>query len=315
MLAGPVKQHYSRKEAARLLGISEQQLKRWEKQELVPRLDEYAFSDLIALRSLQKLRQNRISPARIRRAVRALREKLEGVANPLRDLRIVCDGKNVAVLLEGQKMEPVSGQLLLDFDRAELKSLLSFPRGGRASNAGAAARRREAEAWFEKGLELEQTGAPVPEITEAYQHALELDPDSAGALVNLGTIHYHLHSWAEAERHYQHALNVDPNYALAHFNLGNLFDEKGDHEQAVLHYQAALRSNPNYADAHYNLALLYQGHGDLLKAVHHWKAYLKLDGGSSWAAIARRELEKLRRAAVVPGSKDDCDQEHTFGIP
>ena len=59
-------------------------------------------------------------------------------------------------------------------------------------------------------------------------NAIELDPQSAGALVNLGTIYFHLRKWDEAERYYRQALDADPSYELAHFNLGNLFDEKGD---------------------------------------------------------------------------------------
>jgi hypothetical protein len=39
--------------------------------------------------------------------------------------------------------------------------------------------------------------------------------------------------------------------------------------------------------------------------MRHWRLYLKLDGGSSWAAIARRELEKLSEASVVPGARSD----------
>jgi hypothetical protein len=35
-----------------------------------------------------------------------------------------------------------------------------------------------------------------------------------------------------------------------------------------------------------------------MSAVRHWKAYLKLDPGDSWAVIARRELDKLRRALL-----------------
>jgi tetratricopeptide (TPR) repeat protein len=305
MQAGQPKQSYSREEARRVLGISERQLRSWEKQELVPRLGEFAFSDLIALRSLGKLRQSRVPAARIRQAVRALREKLKGVADPLRELKIVCEGKRIAVLLEGQKMEAVSGQLLLDFDRAELNSLLQFP--GERTRTSRAARQQEAEAWFEKGLELEQTGAALAEIVEAYEKALQLDPNSAGALVNLGTIHYHLRKWDEAERCYRQALEVDGSYALAHFNLGNLFDETGDRPRALAHYQAALRENPNYADAHYNAALIYQSQGEPMRAVHHWKAYLKLDAGSSWATIAKRELDKLRDAAVVRGARTDED--------
>jgi tetratricopeptide (TPR) repeat protein len=94
---------------------------------------------------------------------------------------------------------------------------------------------------------------------------------------------------------------VDPHYALAHFNLGNLYDERGDRSEALNHYLAALGLHPDYADANYNVALLYQSIGQPLKAVRHWKLYLKLDPNSSWAAIARRELAKLKASTIVRG--------------
>lgn len=302
MLEAAPKQSYTREEARRVLGVSERQLRGWERQELIPHLGEFAFADLIAVRSLQKLLQNRVSTTRVRKALRALREKLDGVDNPLKELKIISEGRTVAVLVEGQKMLAVSGQLLLNFDRAELKTLLTFPPAGSAKSGGQL-RMREAEAWFERGLELEQTGALPDDIIAAYKRSLELNPSSAGAAVNLGTVYYHLRRWDEAEECYRQALSIDPTYALAHFNLGNLFDERGNPGRAAFHYQAALRQNPQYADAHYNLALLSQTQGDVMKAVRHWKAYLKLDGNSSWSAIARRELDRLRRAAVVEGSK------------
>ncbi len=297
MTPGPPKQSFSRKDVQRMLGISERQLRRWEQQELVPRQDEFGFTDLIALRSLQKLRQSRVPTQSIRRAVRALRQKLGAGEDPLKELKIFSEGRKVAVVLEGQKMEPVSGQLLLDFDAEELSRLLSFP-ADRETPAESAHRLRAAEEWFEKGLALEQVGAPLEEIIEAYERALTLDPTSAGTLVNLGTIYYHRRNWPEAERCYKEALDADPEYALAHFNLGNLYDEIGDRQRAMLHYSSALQVNPTYADAHYNLALLHQTQGEVLKAVRHWKAYLKLDSSSSWSIIARRELDKLRQALV-----------------
>ena len=130
-----------------------------------------------------------------------------------------------------------------------------------------------------------------------------LDPASAGTFVNLGTIHFHLRDWDAAERNYRQALVADPRYALAQFNLGNLFDERGDRALALVHYMVALRLDANYADAHYNVALLYQSSGQLMRAVRHWKAYLKLDSSSAWAAIARQELDRLRHATLIQGSK------------
>jgi tetratricopeptide (TPR) repeat protein len=284
-----------------MLGVRENQLRSWEAQGWIAARDAFGWQDLIALRSLQRLRQSRVPPERIAQALAALRGKLAEVENPLRELRLVSEGRRIVVLIDGQKMEPVSGQLLLDFDAEEMNRLLAFP-GKSSPRHTQAGRECEAEQWFQTGVRLEEAGAPFAEIIAAYQRAVDLDPASVGALVNLGTAHFHRREWAEAERCYQRALEADPSYALAHFNLANLYDERGDGERAQAHYEKALELNATYADAHYNLALLCQRRGLVMKALRHWKAYLKLDPASSWAVIARRELDALRQAAVVPGT-------------
>jgi tetratricopeptide (TPR) repeat protein len=151
---------------------------------------------------------------------------------------------------------------------------------------------------------LEQQGAQYELIIAAYEKAAELDPQSAGAEVNLGTVFFNGHAWADAEEHYRKALAIDPDYALAHFNLGNLYDEQGDQTAALDHYREALRIHPNYADVHYNMALLHQSRRDVMGALRHWRAYLKLDPTSTWAQIARRELSKLQAMTVVHGTRE-----------
>jgi tetratricopeptide (TPR) repeat protein len=290
----------------RLLGLKERRLRSWEQQGLVASLSIYTISDMVVLRSLTRLREDGVSAAKIRKAVAALRETLDTGTDPLKELKIFSDGKRVVVQMGASKMEPISGQLLLDFDPAELHKMLTFPRRSSAQAARSAeeSRRLEAAGWFEQALELERTGAPIADVIEAYERSAGLDPASAGTFVNLGTIHFHLRDWDAAERHYRRALDADPQYALAHFNLGNLFDEKGDRALALVHYLLALRLDANYADAHYNVALLYQSSGQLMRAVRHWKSYLKLDRSSgAWAAIARQELDKLRHATLIQGSK------------
>ena len=285
---------YSRAEIRRRFGVTERQLRSWERQKLIDAAESYSFSDLIALQTIVKLREQRIPVRRIGQAIEALRTKLDWVKQPLSELRIISNGRKIAVHVAGQRMEAISGQILLDFEASTLGGVRSFP-----DSKGAANRLRESEAWFQKGLDLEETGAPIDQAVQAYEKVLEFNPSAAGALVNLGTIHYRQKKFAEAEKYYAQAIAADPAYPLAQFNLGNLFDEQGRVAEAFQHYRAALALNPNYGDAHFNLALLCERTGDALKAVHHWKAYLKLDNAGQWAEIARKQLERLRQAMIL----------------
>jgi tetratricopeptide (TPR) repeat protein len=289
------KQEYAREDVRRMLGISEQQLRGWERQGLVRDPAAFSFKDLIGLRTLLKLRENRISTQRIGLAVASLK-KVIGVEHPLSELRFQAEGRRLAVQVAGQRMEPITGQILFDFETVEQRGVRSFPTEPAVNRANM---EREAEFWFQHGLELEERSAPIDETIEAYQKSVHLNPHAAGAWVNLGTIHYRLRRYRDAEKFYARALEADPAYPLAHFNLGNLHDEEGRLDKADESYSQALRLNPQYADAHFNLALLCERRNEMLKAVHHWKTYLKLDPSSSWAAVARRQLQKLRDATVI----------------
>jgi tetratricopeptide (TPR) repeat protein len=300
--ANLARQAYTREDVCRMLGISGAQLRGWQRQGFLPSSGDFTFADLIAVKTLLKLRQNRVSPRKISRALSALKRKLSGVERPLSELRILSDGNTVTVQIAGQKMEAVTGQLLFDFDTAGLGSVTTLPDKPAETAAEGAARQAHAEHWFQRGLALEETGAPIEQAVEAYRRAAELNPNAAGALLNLGTIHYHMHKFREAESNYLAAIAADPKYPLAHFNLGNLYDERGETAHAREQYEIALRLDPSYADAHYNLALLCEKAGDFLKAQHHWRAYLKLDPASSWAQVARKQLEKLRQATIIHGT-------------
>ncbi len=296
---------YTRKDVLRLLKIENRQLRMWERQQLVPELSHYRFSDLLLLKRIAKLRGDSAPPKQIKQAQGALRKWMQDFPSHDGDVQVYVEGGRVRVQIGKHKLEPSSGQMLFDFAEEEIKKLLHLPPSQRGSNAVAekVKNKIEADQWFERGLELEGTGAPFEQVIEAYTKASELDPSSAGALVNLGTVFFNGHAWADAEKHYKRALEVDADYALAHFNLANLFDEQDDSDGALHHYREAIRLNPRYADAHYNLALLYQGMRDLANAVLHWRAYLKIDAASAWAQIARRELGKLEGKAGVDASR------------
>jgi tetratricopeptide (TPR) repeat protein len=287
------KEQYSRADVRRQFGVTERQLQSWERQSLIAAAVSYSFSELIAIKTIVKLRENRIPARQIGEALTSLRRKLDWVKQPLSELRIVSDGRKISVHVAGQKMEAISGQILFDFDAAGLGAVANFPEKKRSAQ-----RLRESEEWFQRGLDAEESGAPIDFAIDAYSKALELNPQAAGALVNLGTIYYRQRKFVEAEKYYSQAIAADPDYPLAQFNLGNLYDEQNRIGDAFDHYRRALALNPGYADAHFNIALLCERTGDALKAVHHWKSYLKLDGAGQWAEIARRQLARLREAVI-----------------
>lgn len=293
------KEAYLREDVRRILKIPEVRLRSWERAGFVPPLKEFSFRDLIALRTLKELREKRIPPQRIKRALAALVEKLDGVRQPLTELKIVSDGRHIAVDLGDGRMEALTGQLLFDFETGALARVTAMQH--REAPVSREARERESERWFQIGLQLEESGAPAQEILRAYGQALELNPHAAGACVNMGTVYYQCRNLAEAERCYRRSIDIDPAYPLAHFNLANIYDEQGKLNEGRHHYLTALRLRADYADAHYNLALLYEKTGEPMQAVKHWRAYLKIDPASPWSGIARQQLESLLR--ITPGGR------------
>ena len=193
---------YTRSEVRRILKITENRLRSWERLDLCERRTDFGFADLIALKTLQKLREKRIPATRIKSSLASLGKKLAGIKRPLWDLKIVSDGKRVAVELPGGKMEALTGQMLFDFDASSLRPVTELSnREGRTAD-----RVREAEDWFRRGLQLEEGGSAVQEAVDAYRKALELNPDAAGAWVNIGTLLYQQRELEEAERCYREAL-------------------------------------------------------------------------------------------------------------
>lgn len=296
-----LQQEYTREQMLRVANVSERQLRTWENAGLMEVRENYSMSDLKAIQTLARMRDAKLGPKRIRTVFDEIRQKLSDVQNPATDVTVLLENRRVQVIVDGQRMEAISGQLLFNFDQQDISRLLAFPKDHKSDREVQREKRNAMEAadWFQRGVEIEAAGLALDDAKEAYARALELDAKCVAALVNLGTIHFHAKDWKRAEACYRDALRIEPDYALGHFNLANLQDEKGNIAEAVLHYNAALRIAPNYADAHYNLALLCQRTGQVMKAVRHWQSYLKLDPSSSWAEIARRELAKLREAAVV----------------
>jgi tetratricopeptide (TPR) repeat protein len=294
----PASGAWQRDDVCRMLGITTRQLQAWEKLGFLSPGDTFGFPDLVALKTLRRLRELHVPVQKIKAAVSSLKVRLEDIDKPLAQLRITTEGRRIAVHVSGSRMEAITGQLLFDFGGQEIEKLRAFPMKAEPAPASKtpAIDEEKAEFWFQRGLALEETGAPVEAAVDAYRKALESNPAAPGALVNMGTILFRQRKYKQAKEHYTRAVEADPAYPLAHFNLGNLSDEQGDFEGARKHYMEAVRLNPRYADAYFNLALLSERTNDILRAIGYWSTYLKLDTTSSWARAARKQLDKLKQS-------------------
>jgi tetratricopeptide (TPR) repeat protein len=280
---------FSPENVQRILGLTARQLDYWDRLRLVsPQKEQenrfYDFRDLIGLRTVKQLVEEGIPANRLRRALAALREKLVQVQAPLTELRILSDGKDVLVERHGTRLEPLSGQFVLNFETRDLDEKVRV------------IAERNADEWLALALEYEADKKTRTEAIDAYDRALRVDPAKVDALLNCGTLHYEDGNFEKASEHFGRAISFEPDSALAHFNLGSVLEEMGDLDAARKHLRQAVRLDPNYPDAQYNLAYVCEKLGAFDEAREHWQAYLKLDSVSPWSNYARQRLSSSMQA-------------------
>jgi len=274
---------FNTEDVQRIVGLTAKQLDYWDRLRLVsPRKEQgnrfYDFRDLIGLRTVKQLVEKGVPASRLRRALAALREKLSHAQAPLAELRVFSDGKDILVERGEARLEPLSGQFVLNFETRELGEKVRVMAGPNADD------------WLATALEYDAEENTRAQAIEAYDHALSIDPQKVDALLNCGTLCYEEGNLKKAAEYFMRALQVDPENALAHFNLGSVLEEVGRLEAARLHLRNAVRLDPNYPDAHYNLAFVCEKLGARNEAQRHWQAYITLDPSSPWCGYARQRL-------------------------
>lgn len=100
-----------------------------------------------------------------------------------------------------------------------------------------------------------------------FREALQLDPQNARALSNLGLVLTLLHHPQDAERELQRAIALEPKLALAYNALGLSYAEEGRISEAKTAFEHAIQIDPEYAEAKNNLGALYAKSGKNADAV------------------------------------------------
>jgi len=104
-----------------------------------------------------------------------------------------------------------------------------------------------------RGIELADHGM-LDEAVKEFRKAIELDPESAHAYDNLGTVLAEKQLYREALSCYLTAIRLEPDAPTAHYNLASFLATHGL-EMAAEEYREAIDLDPEYPDAHVNLGI------------------------------------------------------------
>ena len=149
---------------------------------------------------------------------------------------------------------------------AELKS---------AAQKNGPARSQSANQLLAQGNKCMARGAYV-EAIDLFNDILELDPNHAVALNNLGSALSRLSRFPEAEEFFRSAVKIRPDFVEALSNLGMVLRWRGYFSDSERVLRQALKLNPRYADARISLGMTLALSNRFHEAAGHFKKVLKI---------------------------------------
>jgi Flp pilus assembly protein TadD len=124
---------------------------------------------------------------------------------------------------------------------------------------------KNAETWYRIGLGKSRLGDKAY-AWQALKKSIELDPNHALSLQELGLINLAVGEPAQAELHLARATEIDPTLWRAWNARGVIADIDHRYEEAVLYYQSGLIGAPNSEILMNNIGYSYYLAGDLQEA-------------------------------------------------
>jgi tetratricopeptide (TPR) repeat protein len=172
-------------------------------------------------------------------------------------------------------------QLNPDFDQAMTAVARALHQQGHDDEAEEWAKKAIAKnpknfrAWFELGwIQAE----PRPkEAMASLRKALEIQPNFALAVREMGMLEFQTNAYAEASRHLQQAADLGLSGPYMFNYLGIAYSRIGQLNNAVNSYRKALRQKPDLAEAHLNLGFAYERLKHPAQAAAEYDAACRLD--------------------------------------
>jgi len=174
------------------------------------------------------------------------------------------------------------------------------------------------------------------EAIEQFENALRLEPDNAGAYLDLGLVAMLSEDYGAARRYLLRVVELtgdalysglDDRRELAFYNLGLLSLEDKEYEDAIGYFKAALRIRRDASDTYYHLALAFQALDEPDAAHQQLEIALSFDPNYAQAHFLMGELyladgdevnasyHFYRAAEIAPEADPPQEALASFGTP
>jgi tetratricopeptide (TPR) repeat protein len=143
--------------------------------------------------------------------------------------------------------------------------------------------RRTASGAFTRARQFEQDSR-WQDVMQSYRQAAELDPGWFEAQYNYGAVAYRLRNYNQSLAAYEMALAIQPDSAGARYNFALALEAAGYVTDAVNELEKIVAANPNEVRAHLALGNLYaQQLHDPVRARRHYLKVLAVNPGNPQA--------------------------------
>lgn len=99
-----------------------------------------------------------------------------------------------------------------------------------------------------------------------YKKALNIRPDTVGAIKNLGVAMSDKSNFEKAAKYFSKALVINSEDWDAHYKLGGILTKQGKSNEAIRNFTEAIRINPDYAPAYNEIGIILAQKGKLQKS-------------------------------------------------
>ncbi len=153
--------------------------------------------------------------------------------------------------------------------------------------------KQTANDYFNQGNQFKQSDQ-YQEAVEAYQKAIELNPNFSWYYHNLAEVWVELEEWQKAMSCFRQACEINPNSEWSFYQLGEALVQQGELEEAIAAFQKSIEINPGYSEFHSSLGEVLWQFEQLEKAENYLQKAVELDHDSVkayqilWEVLAKQ---------------------------